>query len=147
MQSWGRAIAAAVMFGTLISLHNPVDTLFTTISTPDVGLIAAELLLRPDRGEQGGVEILHTEGPQRYSADVIATALGKLPGREIHAEASPLVMRGDPGARDEPDSCRTPDQSQRCLGTGFKKVYMGTTTLSDALRQLLPLQRDRVVES
>jgi NAD(P)H dehydrogenase (quinone) len=87
MQGWGRAIPAAIASGTLPSFHDPADMLFPTISAPDVGLIAADLLLRSN-GEHG-VEVVHAEGPRRYSANDVAAALSELSGRKISITTVP----------------------------------------------------------
>lgn len=87
MQGWGRAIPAAIASGTLPSFHDPVDIPFPTISAPDLGVIAAKLLLQPT--SEKDVEIVHAEGPRRYSANDVATALSELLGRTINVEAVP----------------------------------------------------------
>ncbi|RSL39380.1 hypothetical protein CEP53_014092 [Fusarium sp. AF-6] len=87
MQGWGRAFPAAIESGTLLSFHDPVDMLFPTISAPDLGLIAADILLEPPSDKD--VEIVHAEGPRRYSARDVATALGELLGRTFKVKAVP----------------------------------------------------------
>jgi NAD(P)H dehydrogenase (quinone) len=87
MQGWGRTIPVAIASGILPSFHDPVDMLFPTISAPDLGLIAAELLLRPV--SEKNLEIVHAEGPRRYSANDVATALSELLGKTIQAETIP----------------------------------------------------------
>jgi hypothetical protein len=42
-------------------LRNPVDIAFPTISAPDLGSVAADLLLRP--ATRKDLEIAHAEGP------------------------------------------------------------------------------------
>ncbi|KAJ3529379.1 hypothetical protein NM208_g9790 [Fusarium decemcellulare] len=147
MQGWGRAIPAAVESGTLLSFHDPVDMLFPTISAPDLGLIAADLLLRPF--DDKDVEIVHAEGPRRYSAKDVAEALGQLLGRTFEAKAVPrsqwkesfervmsvtlaeLLIKANEAQNKgglvdvEPDS---------------GNVRYGSTELIDALRPLLPGQ-------
>ena len=61
--------------------------MFPTISASDVGTIAAKLLLRPI--EENDLEIVHAEGPRRYSANDVATALSGLLSRPINAVALP----------------------------------------------------------
>lgn len=60
MQGWGRAIPAAVESGALLSFHDPLDMLFPTISAPDLGLIAVDLLLQP--ASEKDVEIVTLRG-------------------------------------------------------------------------------------
>ncbi|UKZ84036.1 hypothetical protein TrVFT333_011852 [Trichoderma virens FT-333] len=64
MQGWGRAIPTAIESGTLPSFHDPLDMRFPTISAPDLGVIAADILLQP--ASEKAVEIVHAEGPRRY---------------------------------------------------------------------------------
>ncbi|MBZ7922228.1 NAD(P)H-binding protein [Ensifer adhaerens] len=87
MEGWARSIPAAIATGTLPSLHHPVERTFAVVSTGDVGCAAADLLYRPgaDKAEQ----IVHVEGPRRYSASDVAVALGPLLGRTITAQAVP----------------------------------------------------------
>lgn len=86
MEGWGRAIPVAKESGILPSFHT-VDMLVPKISAPDVGLIAAEILLRPAAAED--IEIIHAEGPRRYSANDTAAVLSELLGKTIHAKAIP----------------------------------------------------------
>lgn len=82
MQNWSRLVDAAAKTGILPSLHHPVTKLFPTVSAPDVGTIAADLLTS---GDDAGMRIVHAEGPRRYSARDVAAALGELVGREVGA--------------------------------------------------------------
>lgn len=84
---WGRAIPVAKESGILPSFLDPVDMLFPRISASDLGLIAADILLRPTATED--VEIIHAEGPRRYSANDAAAALSELFGKTIQAKAVP----------------------------------------------------------
>ena len=86
MQVWGRAIAAVKASNTLASLHAPVDALFPTVSAPDVGFIAADILLQPAGGP---LELVHAEGPRRYSANDVAKAIGELLGQNIDVAPVP----------------------------------------------------------
>ena len=67
-----RVIPAALASGTLPSFQDPVDVPQPTISAPDLGLISAKLLLRPSSGNE--VDVIHAEGPRRYSASDVAAA-------------------------------------------------------------------------
>ncbi|VFR32020.1 hypothetical protein ANK1_4058 [plant metagenome] len=83
MEGWGGLIPVAIATGTLPSLHHPVDKTFPTVSAPDVGLIAADLLLQPHAGNE--LRVVHAEGPRRYSAVDVAAALSQLLGRTVTA--------------------------------------------------------------
>lgn len=87
MQGWARVIPVVMASDTLPSFHDPIDMAFPTISAPDVGRIAADLWMRPAAGKD--VEIFHAEGPRRYSANDVASALSQLLGRSIDARAVP----------------------------------------------------------
>ncbi|KAJ5825691.1 hypothetical protein N7474_002829 [Penicillium riverlandense] len=147
MQGWGRVIPPAIASGTLLSFHDPADMLFPTISAPDLGLIAADLLLQP-AGEKD-VQVVHAEGPRRYSANDVVTALSKLLGRTIKIESVPrsqwketrervltanlaelLIKFND--AQNKGDLVDVEPNSS--------EVRYGATDLIDALRPLLPPQ-------
>lgn len=87
MHNWGRVISLALVSGTLPTFQDPIEMVQPTISAQDLGLIAARLLLRPRSGRD--LDIIHAEGPRRYSASDVATALSQLSGRTIHAHAVP----------------------------------------------------------
>jgi uncharacterized protein YbjT (DUF2867 family) len=87
MQGWGVVIPVAVTAGILPSFHDPVDMEFPTISAPDLGLIAADLLLHPEAGTD--LQIVHAEGPRRYCANDVAAAVSQLLGRTVTAEVVP----------------------------------------------------------
>jgi NAD(P)H dehydrogenase (quinone) len=145
MEGWGLIIPVAVATGILPSLHQPLDMQFPTISAPDLGRIAAELLLRRSTG--ASVRIVHAEGPRRYSANDVAAGLSQLCGRAIVADAQPRSQWRDSLVRVVSPSVAAllidlydahnkgglvdiePDASE---------VRYGTTTLVDALRPLVP---------
>ncbi|WP_343717319.1 NAD(P)H-binding protein [Inquilinus sp.] len=85
MQNWARSLGAATATGVLASLHHPLDKRFPTVSAPDVGLIAADLL---DAAESLP-RIVHAEGPQRVTALDVAAALAGPLGRPVQAVALP----------------------------------------------------------
>lgn len=87
MEGWGRVAAAAIATGILPSLHSPVEKRIPNVSAQDVGRIAADLLLHPDIEKRE--QIVHAEGPRRYSPSDVAAALSELLGRAVTAEALP----------------------------------------------------------
>ena len=87
IENWSQGFPVAIASGNLASFHDPVDMKFPTISASDLGTIAADLLLRPI--ENNELEIVHAEGPFRYSANDVATALSRLSGRSINAVPVP----------------------------------------------------------
>jgi NAD(P)H dehydrogenase (quinone) len=87
MQNWSRLIKSAAKTGVLPSMHHPLTKLFPTVSASDVGVIAAELLMKPSGS--GMPRIVHVEGPRRYSAIDAAATLSRLIDREVVARELP----------------------------------------------------------
>ncbi|GAA3095951.1 NAD(P)H-binding protein [Rhizobium viscosum] len=90
MEGWGRVAPIAIATGILPSFHDPVEKQIPNVSAQDVGRIAADLLLRPDIETRE--QIVHAEGPRRYSASDVAAALSQLLGRTITAEVLPRLQ-------------------------------------------------------
>jgi NAD(P)H dehydrogenase (quinone) len=146
MQGWGRAIPVAAASGTLPSFHSPVDMLFPTISAPDLGVIAASLLLRPASDKD--VEIVHAEGPRRYSANDVATALSELLCRMINVQVVPREQWEETFERGLSASfaellIKANDAQNKSglvdVEPDAGEIRHGTTEIIDALRPLLPL--------
>lgn len=87
MHNWGRSIPGALASGILRTLQDPIDMPQPTISAQDLGVISARILLRPD--SKNDLDVIHAEGPRRYSAVDVATAVSELTGRRIQAQAIP----------------------------------------------------------
>ncbi|KAJ4856744.1 NAD(P)H-binding domain-containing protein [Trichoderma breve] len=147
MQGWGRAIPRAIESGTLPSFHDPLDMVFPTVSAPDVGVIAADVLLRPASDKI--VEIIHAEGPRRYSANDVAAVLSQLLGRTINAEAVPRSQwKGAFESVMSPSLAELLIKANDAQNEGglvdvepdAKEVRYGTTELLDALRPFVPHQ-------
>lgn len=146
MHNWGRVIPVALASGTLPTFQDPIDMVQPTISAQDLGLISARLLLRPESGND--IDVIHAEGPRRYSAGDVAAALSQLSGRTVHAQAVPRsqwakVFEQMPAslagllikANDAKNKGGLVDVEPN---TG--EVIYGTTELIDALRPLLSPQ-------
>lgn len=88
MENWQRSIPYAIKTGILPSMHHPLSKKFPTVSAPDVGIAAADLLLDGGRGSHH-VEVIHIEGPKRYTAEDIASACRIFTGEEITARELP----------------------------------------------------------
>ncbi|KFY39725.1 hypothetical protein V495_05763 [Pseudogymnoascus sp. VKM F-4514 (FW-929)] len=145
MQGWVHAILVAVASGTLPTFHDPVDMLFPTISAPDLGLIAADLLLRPTSEQD--VEIVHAEGPRRYSAVDVARALSELSGRKINVEAVARSQWKDAFEQGMSSSLaelliKANDAQNKGglvdIEPNANEVRYGSTELINALRPLIP---------
>jgi NAD(P)H dehydrogenase (quinone) len=87
MQNWARVFKPALETGVLPSFHHPVSKIFPTISAPDLGAIATELLLEKSGGSRR--HVVHAEGPHRYSALDVAQTLSEISGRQIVARELP----------------------------------------------------------
>ena len=123
-------------------MHHPVDKALPSVSAGDVGAIAADLLLRA--GEGFDPQVVHAEGPRRYSPRDVATALSELLGRPVAAQALPRSYW--PAALSRVVSASTADilvALYEAHGRGLidvepnrGEVRYGTTELLDALRGL-----------
>ncbi|MCQ4628835.1 NAD(P)H-binding protein [Shinella sp. CPCC 100929] len=149
MEGWGAFVPMAITTGILPSLHHPVEMDFPTVSAADVGLMAADLLLGPSGGTD--VQIVHAEGPRRYSAADVAAVLSQLRGRTITAQALPRAQWQESLERvvsasttklliDLYDAHNTGGLID--VEPGMGEVRHGTTTLIDALRPLVPAAVD-----
>jgi uncharacterized protein YbjT (DUF2867 family) len=144
MQGWGLVVPVAVSAGVLPSFHDPVDMEFPTISAPDLGLIAADLLINPDLTSD--LQVVHAEGPRRYSANDVAAALSQLLGRTVAAQAVPRDewQASFEGAVGESTAKLLVDLYDAHNKGGLVDVEPsgtvrhGNTELIDALRPLIP---------
>lgn len=147
MEGWGLVIPAAIATGVLPSFHHPVERSFPTVSAPDVGRIAADLLLLPGTGADE--QIVHAEGPRRYSATDVAAALSQLLDRTVTAQALPRSQWQETFERVLSASAAKllvelydahnrggVIEAQPSKG----QIRRGTTELIDAIRPLIPLQ-------
>lgn len=143
MHNWTRSFPSAFMSGILPSLQDPVDMVQPTIAAADLGLISAELLLQPERGKT--LRIIHAEGPCRYSAVDVATALTELSGKTVQAKAVPRELWKHafgqmPGGLAELLFKANDAKNKGGLvdvEPGFTEVRRGPTVLIDALRPLV----------
>jgi NAD(P)H dehydrogenase (quinone) len=146
MEGWGRVAPVAIETGILPSFHDPVEKRIPNVSAQDVGRIAADLLLRPDIETQE--QIVHAEGPRRYSASDVAAALGELSGRAIVAQALPRSLWRESLGRMM--SASTADLLTELYDVHSKglidvepnagDIRKGTTELIEALRSLVARQ-------
>lgn len=90
MENWANFIKIMFNTGFLLSLHDPLEKLFPTVSAFDVGTISAGVLLEPTP-IQGKPRVVHVEGPKRYSVIDVAQTLSELLRRDIRAQVLPRV--------------------------------------------------------
>ena len=88
LQNWARVLPVALGTGVLPSFHHPVGKAFPTVWAPDVGIVAARLMLDAPEGGSGP-RIVSVEGARRVSVTAIAETLGTAAGRAIVAHALP----------------------------------------------------------
>ncbi|WP_250634432.1 NAD(P)H-binding protein [Pinirhizobacter soli] len=144
MHNWARVIPVALESGILPTFHDQLDMTFPTIAAPDLGRIAAELLLRP--ADERNLQVCHAEGPRRYSANDVAAALTELSGRTIVANAVPRSQWKQAFEKNMTSSLaelliKANDAQNRGglvdVELGSAEVFHGETVLIDALRPLL----------
>jgi uncharacterized protein YbjT (DUF2867 family) len=143
MQNWGRVFKPALETGMLPSFHHPLSKIFPTVSAPDVGVIAAELLLQAPVG--ANPHIVHAEGPRRYSAVDVASILSEVSGRQIvgkeipESEWIPVLTRAG-SSESYANSIRElyiAHNAGRIDVEPGGEVRLGTTELREAFRALL----------
>jgi NAD(P)H dehydrogenase (quinone) len=100
MQNWARFIRSVTKDRVLPIFHQPRTRPLPLVSAPDVGLIAADILIEPTR-ESGATRVIHVEGPQRYSPNDLVDTFRDLTGNPIvgrevprHDWASHLINVG-----------------------------------------------------
>lgn len=141
MHNWGRVVPIAVASGILPTFQEPVDMAQPTISARDLGLIAADLLLRPESGK--GIEVIHAEGPRRYSANDVAAVVSQLSSRMVRAQAVPRFQWQETFERTMPSSLaslliKANDAKNKGglveIAPNAGEVRYGPTSLIDELR-------------
>lgn len=148
MQGWGLLIPSAAATGILPSFHAPVEMAFPTISAPDLGLIAVDLLLHPNAGTDP--QVVHAEGVRRYSANDVAMTLSQLLGRTVTAQAVPRSQwqenferfLSESAAKLLVDLYDAHNKGRLVDVEPNGDVRYGTTSLIDALRPLVPAGAD-----
>jgi uncharacterized protein YbjT (DUF2867 family) len=86
LDNWAPVLGAAKAQGVLPSFLTP-DRKIPMISTRDIGRIAAEQLIAGGEGRT----VLELSGPEDYSPDDIAAALGKLLKHPVTVKQAPLT--------------------------------------------------------
>ena len=85
MDNWASGIETAKNQGLLPSFISPQMSV-PMISTKDIGRVAAERLMAGGRGHA----IVELAGPEEYSPEQVATALGGILGRAVTVQSAPL---------------------------------------------------------
>lgn len=143
MENWARLTKVAAVSGRLPSFYRPLTKLLPTVSAFDVGSIAAELLLE---NQDTKLRIVHAEGPQRYTPNDIAAAIGLLADRMVVAQPVPetewpaVLMRAglsEDYARLLAELYVAHNAGRIDAESGVGEIRRGKTELVDALRPLL----------
>lgn len=143
MHNWAPGILAALDTGVLPSFQIPIDAEHPTIAAHDLGRISANLLQQPMGDET--FQIMHAEGPRRYSAQDVANALATLSGQPIQAHAVPPEQWPDAFANMPPSLAQLVIKTNRAKNAGgvievepnVGEVLHGTTDLIDAMRPIV----------
>ncbi|HEY2024787.1 NAD(P)H-binding protein [Paraburkholderia sp.] len=149
MHNWARVLPAALERGVLPSLHHPLDKLYPSVAARDVGELAAELLLdaRPSRTTP---RIVSIEAAQRVSALDVAHTLEQLAGRPVvgwevpRADWNALLHSAGLGERHASliaDLYDAHNAGRIDVEAAVSERRFGTTTLKEALAELLPRVR------
>lgn len=88
MQNWRRFVENAAKSGVLPTFYRPGTKLLPLVSAPDVGMVAAEVLASANRKREGA-QVIHVEGPRRYSVDEVVKAIGIAVGRPVEGREAP----------------------------------------------------------
>ncbi len=85
MENWASGIGLAKGQGVLPTFI-PSQTKMPMISTKDIGRVAADRLIAGGRGHA----IVELAGPEEYSPEDVAAALGRIIGRAVVTQVAPL---------------------------------------------------------
>jgi uncharacterized protein YbjT (DUF2867 family) len=85
MDNWAPVLGAAKGQGVLPTFIAP-QAVVPMISTRDIGRVGAEQLMAGGMGKQ----IVELAGPEEYSPDQVAAALGQILGKPVTAQHAPL---------------------------------------------------------
>lgn len=140
MENWAPVIGAAKAQGVLPTFVAP-QVKIPTISTRDIGRIGAEQLLAGGQGRR----VVELAGPEEYSADQAAEALGAILGRQVVAQHAPLsaVVPTYKSFGFSDEAARLFEEMYTAFSKGAigyehpDKLVRGTVRLSEALRGMV----------
>jgi uncharacterized protein YbjT (DUF2867 family) len=141
LDNWAPVLGAAKAQGVLPSFVSP-DRTIPMISTRDIGRIAAEQLIAGGKGRT----VLELSGPEDYSPNDIAAALGKILKRNVTVQHAPLSAVAPTfksfGFSD--DAARLFEEMYACIERGAlvheqqdATHLRGQVTATDALQRLV----------
>ncbi|OQW35391.1 MAG: hypothetical protein A4E19_01055 [Nitrospira sp. SG-bin1] len=140
MDNWAPVIGAAKAQGILPTFIAS-QAKIPMISTKDIGRIGAEHLLTGGHGKQ----IVEMAGPEEYSPDQVASALGRILGKTITAQHAPLsaVVPTFKSFGFSDEAARLFEEMYASFSKGSigyevpDKLVRGTISLSEALGRMV----------
>ena len=140
MENWAPVIGAAKAQGVLPTFVAP-QVKIPTISTRDIGRIGAEHLLSGGRGRT----VVELAGPEEYSADQAAEALGIILGKKVITQHAPLsaVVPTYKSFGFSDEAAKLFEEMYSAFSTGAigyehpAKLVRGTVTLDEALQGMV----------
>lgn len=140
MESWAGALRAATAGEVVPLLHQPRTRAIPTVSAPDVGVIAAEILIGAP-GNPGEARVVHVEGPRRYTVAEIVETIAACAGRPVEGRDLPpaawvpaLTGRGlsESYAHLVAEMMGANNAGRMDVEPGATEIRRGTTTLTQA---------------
>jgi uncharacterized protein YbjT (DUF2867 family) len=141
IDNWAPVLGAAKAQGLLPSFITP-DRTIPMISTRDIGRIAAEQLIAGGQGRK----VLELSGPEDYSPNDIASALGTILKRTVTVQHAPLsaVVPTFKSFGFSDDAARLFEEMYTCIERGTlvhekqgATHLRGQVTATDALQRLV----------
>jgi len=137
MDNWAPVLGAAKGQGVLPTFIAP-QAMVPMISTRDIGRVGAEQLIAGGMGKQ----IVELAGPEEYSPDQVAAALGQILGKPVTAQHAPLsaVVPTFTSFGFSDEAAKLFEEMYTSFSTGAigyehpASVIRGLVTLSEALK-------------
>jgi uncharacterized protein YbjT (DUF2867 family) len=140
MDNWAPVLGAAKGQGVLPTFIAP-QAMVPMISTRDIGRVGAEQLMAGGTGKQ----IVELAGPEEYSPDQVAAALGQILGKPVTAQHAPLsaVVPTFKSFGFSDEAAKLFEEMYTAFSTGAIRyehpafVVRGKITLTEALRGMV----------
>ena len=140
MDNWAPVLGAAKGQGILPTFIAP-QAMVSMISTTDIGRIGAEQLMVGGKGNR----IVELAGPEEYSPNQVAAALGQILGKPVTAQHAPLnaVIPTFKSFGFSDEAAKLFEEMYRSFSTGSigyehpASLVRGTITLTEALRGMV----------
>ena len=140
MENWAPVLGAVKGQGLLPTFIAPMAKI-PMIATDDIGRIAAEQLIAGGHGRK----VVEMAGPEEYSPDQVATALGQILGKSVTAQHAPLsaVVPTFKSFGFSDEAAKLFEEMYTSFSTGAigyehpATIVRGTITLAEALRGMV----------